>query len=592
MDAQYLIRGMLADDPITFQQLHDLPPAELDSLVEQLKQRADQHWTIDPKISLEYALTIIRIGQETSNSAHVALGTMAKGDALKFLQRIDEAWQALEEAGQLFQTAGDEVGWARTRIGRLFISVNINRVDEALTDAARAQDIFERHGNHDKLLRLMLNTGTVHNWLGDYGRALEIFHNAFDMIDRMGEAGDQYLSMVCTNIGYAHVYRGEFRDALFYFRKSLETCERRQETRCSALATINLADIERAQGHYRQALHLLHDALHLTEARHPREHAAAKREMIECYLHLNQYDEAGRLARDVITEYQQLHASFDEGITYQYLALAEGEARHFAAARSAVDRAEAVFSTLDAKSWVALTQLVRGRLALLQGDSREARREAQAASAFFYANLQHTHFSRAVLLEGQAQFAVGETEAAAVSGSSALAIGKKYHVPAVRYSAHLLLAQIHESQGNTSRALRHYQSAAITVDHIQRQLTLTLRPGFLEDKSEAYRSLIRLDLHQGQTEAAFETLERAKSQVFFGYILNRENLHWRQEDADSRALLEQLETLRAEHHWFYRLANPLPALSEQKPAVDPEQAVQHLTRLENEMRRITEELYL
>ena len=592
MDTQVLIHGMLTNDRAAYQRLHKLLPAELDGLVEQLKQRADQHWTIDPNISLDYASAIIRIGQETDKPAVVALGTMAKGDALKFLQQIDAAWEALDEAGRLFELAGDEVGWARTRIGRLFISVNVNRVDEALADAARAQRIFERYGNHDKLLRLMLNTGTVYNWLGDYQRALEIFHNSFDIIDRMGDAGDQYRSLVCTNIGYAHVYRGEFRDALLYFRQSLETCERRQETRGSALATINIADIERAQGHYRQALHLLHDALHLTEVKHPREHAAAKREMIECYLQLNQYDEARRLARDVITAYQQLHAAFDEGITYQYLALAEGEARQFTAARAAVDRAEAVFRSLDAKSWVAVTQLVRGRLALLQGDTSEARHEAQAAGAFFHANVQHTNFSRAVLLEGQAQFAAGEAEAAAVSGTSALAIAKQYHVPAVRYSAHLLLAQIHESRGKTLRALRHYQSAAITVEHLQRQLTLTLRPGFLEDKSEAYRSLIRLYLNQGQTEAAFETLERAKSQVFFGYILNRENLYWRDEDAYSKTLREQLEALRAEHHWFYRLANPLPAVSEQQPAVDPEQAVHELTRLENEMRQITEELYL
>jgi len=231
MDTQVLIHGLLDGDPATFQLLHQLPADELNALVDQLKERADQHWTIDPNISLQYAHTIIHIGQKTGNLTHLALGTMAKGDALKFLQRIDEAWQALDEAGRLFQTAGDEVGWARTRIGRLFISVNINRVDEALTDAARAQDILERHGKDDKLLRLMLNTGTVYNWLGDYQRALEIFHNALDRIDRMGEAGEQYLSMTCTNIGYAHVYRGEFRDALYYFRQSFETCERRQDPR-------------------------------------------------------------------------------------------------------------------------------------------------------------------------------------------------------------------------------------------------------------------------------------------------------------------------------------------------------------------------
>jgi hypothetical protein len=60
---------------------------------------------------------------------------MARGDALKLLGRSEEAWTALEQAGTLYQRAGDEIGWARTRIGRLPISIALNRVSAALADA-------------------------------------------------------------------------------------------------------------------------------------------------------------------------------------------------------------------------------------------------------------------------------------------------------------------------------------------------------------------------------------------------------------------------------------------------------------------------
>ena len=46
---------------------------------------------------------------------------------------------------------------------------------------------------------------------------------------------------------------------------------------------------------------------------------------------------------------------------------------------------------------------------------------------------------------------------------------------------------------------------------MQRGLTLTLRPGFLEDKQAALRSLIALYLRAGRTGCAFEAIERAKS---------------------------------------------------------------------------------
>ena len=66
---------------------------------------------------------IARIGQAHGDPNQLALGMMARGDALKFLGHFQEAWDALEEAGRLFQSTGNELGWARTRIGPLFIAV-------------------------------------------------------------------------------------------------------------------------------------------------------------------------------------------------------------------------------------------------------------------------------------------------------------------------------------------------------------------------------------------------------------------------------------------------------------------------------------
>jgi CHAT domain-containing protein len=128
---------------------------------------------------------------------------------------------------------------------------------------------------------------------------------------------------------------------------------------------------------------------------------------------------------------------------------------------------------------------------------------------------------------------------------------------------------------------------------VQRELTITLRPGFLEDKGEALRRLISLYLQIGQTVKAFETLENAKAQNWLAYLINRERLHWSQEDAASRSLIEKLEGLRAEHQWFYQLSNHQPGNSEEYPkAISPEKARAEMTKREQHMRAITEQLYL
>src|SRR5688572_23491550 len=86
------------------------------ALVDHLKAEADRHWWIDVNESLVFADLIVRIGDVRGDTWQVALGTMARGDALKLLGQIEEGWNLLGRAGDLFLRIGDEVGWARTRI--------------------------------------------------------------------------------------------------------------------------------------------------------------------------------------------------------------------------------------------------------------------------------------------------------------------------------------------------------------------------------------------------------------------------------------------------------------------------------------------
>ena len=107
------------------------------------------------------------------------------------------------------------------------------------------------------------------------------------------------------------------------------------------------------------------------------------------------------------------------------------------------------------------------------------------------------------------------------------------------------------------------------LERVQRSLTITLRPGFLEDKGEALRALIGLYLQDGRAERAFESLERAKSQTLLGYLANREQLRWASDEPRSRALIAELDQLREEHQWFYRLAHEQPAEEAGRPGKSP-----------------------
>lgn len=563
-----------------------------DQVVERLKGEADRHWAIDPNQSLALAQLIVAIGQARHDQRQMALGHMARGDALKLLGQLPEAWEELVLAGDLFQSAGDEVGWARTCIGRLYLGVQLKRVADALQGADQARAIFLRHGETEKLLRLNLQTALVYNYLGEQRQALAWFRSALELAHALGERGQQYLGPLQTNLGFAFDALGDLQQAQVYYERARALFLERGETLNQATVEINLAYLARAQGHYPLALRQLHAVLDETEQRFPATALVARCDLVECYLGLSRYAEARDLARQVAEAYRRSGDTFQLARALLHLAASEAGLAEFAAAGAAVEEAAEHFAALGAHTWAASARMLLGQLALRQGQLQQAFQAATVAAERFEAAGQMASLAAAHLLLARAALSAGRLAAAAAGGRSSLRYARRYNVPALRYGAHLLLGQASEARGSDSQAARHYQAAMATTRRVERGLTITLRSGFLEDKEEAPRRLIGLHLRAGRAEAALETLEQAKSQVLLGYLVNRGHLLWSQAGERGRALSEALARLRAEHQWFYQLAHEPNQDPDRAASLTPEQARVEVAARERQMRAITEQLYL
>ena len=561
-------------------------------IVEWLKLEADRYWAIDPNHSVKLAGLIQAIGRVRGNQSQVALGLMAEGDALKFLGRYTEAWEKLAQAGQHFQATGDEVGWARTRIGRLYLGIRLNRVAETLAEADQARTIFTRYGERERGLRLDLQTALVHNFLGQSQQALARFEAALAAAEALGEAGQQYLGPLYTNIGFAYDALGDLHAAQAWYEKAETIFAARGENMSQATVEINLAYLARAQGHYSQALHMLHGVLDRSAGRLPQTEAAAQCDLVECYLSLNRYGEARDLARQVVQGYRDTSDDYRRGQVLLHLATAEATLGEVGAAATHLGEAGAIFTSLGSGAWAAVTTLRHAQLQLRQGNPAQARLAAERAAEAFAAAGQQASGAEAELLRGRAALALGDLTLAVAAGTDTLRYARRFSVPGLRYAAHLLLGRAAEAQAWPLAASRHYQAAALTTERVQRGLTITLRPGFIEEKSEATRRLIALQLRAGQPAEALATLERAKSQVLLGYLLNHDGLLWLQTDEQTLNLRHRLERLRAEHQWYSRLARRGQSDADHGSSVTLDQAQTAVTIREREMRSITEQLYL
>lgn len=591
-----LVRLLLCD-PANFDHYgHALraQPAELvRAYADQIKQEIDAHYGKDPRVSLDLANRIIGIGWICQDTGITALGLMARGDSIRFLGGLREAWDTLRLAGKLFLSTGNRVGWARTRIGRVPLGAPLNRLDQVIRESRIARGILLRAGERERALGLNLNLAVAFVHIGAYHQALEIHLAAANVAETLDQRRDYYLGRLYTNIGYTYTELGDLHHALDYHWKVYDIGQRLQEVMTTAIAQNNLAYIALIQGRYRDALNLLLGVEDLDAEQIPVEHADARRLRVKCYLYLNRYREARDLAQQTIAAYSRQSNRHYTGFTLIDLAVAEAELGSFAAADTALNEAEAIFAYVGAHTWAAAVRLQRGQIAARYGDIETARREAQAAADYFLAHDEQVSYASALLLYGQAAFLGHDLDAARSAALDALKIARHNRVPWLSYSSHLLLGRAAQAQNQLRPAIRRYGAAARTIERLQRGLTITLRPGFLENKQDALHNLIALYLDSGQPAAALETLERAKSQALLNHLMNRQHLRWLRNDARSQPLIEELEQLRVDHHGYYQLAfNPALRQGQTPNRAQQEQARRDLERCEKRMRAITEQLYL
>jgi tetratricopeptide (TPR) repeat protein len=580
--------------------VESLPPAALaeplpdeiaHAAVERLKQEADRHWGIDPRRSLEFAERILAIGQARADQRQIALGLMARGDALKLIGRSVDAWEALEQAGKLFLETGDEVGWARTRIGRLALSKPLNRIPEALSEAEKAREIFRRYGEPEKSLRLEGNIAYLHNNLGELHKALDHYLAALAIASSLGEAGEAYFGALYISLGSTFEGLGDLRQAQAYYERAHTLFLARGEEVHLANVEANMAMLSQAQGHYRRALQLFDSALKRVEKHSPFEATKTRWHILECYVALNRKLEARELAHQISADYREFQNPYELALSLMELGTIEAGLANFAEALKTLEEAESIFSSLHAANLLALVHLRRSQIILKTGESQPAYLLASQAASVFRSAGQQVHYATALLVQGQSCMLQGNLAEAQTAAENALHIAESKNLPNLRYDAHLLLGRIRESGSALRRAERHFRAAVATTERVQRGLTITLHPGFLADKGEAWRALIALYQGEGRIAKAFETLERAKSLVVMGYLANRDRLRWARESGNSPALIDELEQLRAEHHRLYNAAHEPAPDGEQGHLEISSNSKEEIRRRERRMRAITEQLY-
>ncbi len=521
-------------------------------LVELIKREADRQWIKNPQVSFIMAGNLLAVGDITRSKAVHALGLIARADALRRMDRNEDALPFFDAAGAEFLEAGDEVGWARTRIGRVSACLQLNRTTEALRDTAEAREIFMRHGKLLRAGQIDVNAAIINYELGQYETAVRLYDRAIETYAMQGEGVDLHIARARANKAITLAVQGKFREAVALHEqaRSVFAVTTDQEV-AVAREELNIAEIYTAQGRYSQAL-LLFDRSRAIFKEHHMDFQAAEvaQQTCFCLVRLNRAREAYELATEAVAFFREPRHNRNLAYSLMYQAEAALLEGNYADADEMLQEASDI---LEDGGFIALASIVRlqqAELYFADGQLEASKREALLVADTFAEQEALPYLARTALLQARIAEEMSDTVTARELCDQALDIAQGQGLLDLKYRCDYLLGRIAESHADLDAAARCYDRAIQCIDDLQSRLVLDERTSFLEDKGAIYQRAMILAIKRGNIEQALIYVEKAKSQVLGDYLRNNIDIRLRAEDKAGEAILGDLAKLREEQAWY------------------------------------------
>ncbi|MGH2482358.1 MAG: tetratricopeptide repeat protein, partial [Ktedonobacteraceae bacterium] len=264
-----------------------------------------------PFLSLKLAEVLTFFGEHTHHLPARALGLKAKGDAMVQIRLYQAALESLDTAAQEFLSLNDEENWARTRISWIVGATSLGHVDEALREAARAREVFQRLEQPYWVCVMDHNTAWVYRQVGRYQEAHAIYERILTIYPTIQDRSDVFIeramAMAKHSMAVNLSYLGQFEQAYSLQQQALASFYVLSEIDLVAGAELDIANFEYSQGYYGSALHRYHRIQALLAQYHvnnPKRDAELKIHIAYILVKLNRANEAQQLTYEAVEIYR------------------------------------------------------------------------------------------------------------------------------------------------------------------------------------------------------------------------------------------------------------------------------------------------
>lgn len=520
-----------------------------------------------------------------------------------------QAHTFLDQALALERESGDQLSEGKTLNVRGLVYWDEGNYDRAIADFQKASALARAIGDKKLEGSSLNNLSLVYDEQGDYDTSLKQYRRALELY--RGADFPRGVSDTLGNIGGVYLLLGHFREALGYYQQALKISEQLKSVASMSqdhgnigLCLLGLGDVDAALANLAQAIELT------TQAGMRQDQAYWLRARGDSLVESGRYDLGLQDYRAALAIYDQvgaqaefleaLHASgrlhlllgdsasaerdfrraldmarsigLDRGITLNLVSLGDIEFRRkrpeAAVALYEEARRRAAAANVQNTLALSLLRLARVNRSQQRSDlaSMETDQALEIARAIGSPGLEaEALYSRAELARAHKRFDL------ALQGYQAAEKAEtRVGDPDLLWQIQFGRARAQEANGDFSAALISLEAAVRLIEGVRDRLQEPrFRSGYVEDKFEVYRELMRLQLQQGRTADAFLTAERLRARSFVEQLGGRASVPL--SASDRRMEVELRERVR-------RLQQSLADTDDEGAAVYPERAMHRFSQ--------------
>lgn len=536
---------------------HDLNPQDVDTLAERLKEQVVQLLLSDTQAAIKLSDLILYLAELSKSDLHRALGLRAKAQAVMLGEgEYQQALDLYDEAIEIYQNLGDQVGEARVNVTRIWALANLGFYDQAVEEAENAISILKERSYWRSLATLQNNLATIHNRAGKSKLALDMHTEAREAFIQLGEEGEQSLASSELNRAWDFYELAQYENSIQANQKALTWAKKFEQSTVIARANHNMGVTYLRLGRNNEALHLFERAreIHLSNEQ-PHEAALCELSSLDCLSELRRFDDILRICQDIIPLFTDKGMRLEAAEAIQSQALALSKLNLYREAIDALQKSRRIFIEDGNKLWITLTDLETAALLHSLGDFDGCLTASQKCIADFEELNHRVEATIARLVAARAACELGQNELADHLSQEARKVADEREIPFLIYQSNKVLGQLALQQGNIPDALSHYDDSISALEKLSGNVMTEFHAEFLEDKQSVFDAAVDLCIQTNQVELSLTYAERAKSRALLKILAFRPDLGIQAQDKKDEPLVAEITDLRLERERLLNYAN-------------------------------------